>query len=97
MEHLGSRCWRKSSYSGNGGADCVEVGAHADDGCVLVRDTRDRQGPVLTFSPQDWRRFADHVKKLADTSVLPRQRAGGLRALAGAAHWRSWTGETLAR
>jgi hypothetical protein len=47
MEHLGSRCWRKSSYSGNGGADCVEVGAHAQDGRVLVRDTTDRQGPVL--------------------------------------------------
>jgi len=29
---------------------------------VLVRDTTDRQGPVLTFSPQTWRQFAEYVK-----------------------------------
>ncbi len=26
MEHLDGRRWRKSSYSANGGTDCVEVG-----------------------------------------------------------------------
>jgi hypothetical protein len=54
--------WRKSSYSGGNGGNCIEVGDHADGGSVLVRDTRDRQGPVLTFSPGTWRRFADQVK-----------------------------------
>jgi Domain of unknown function (DUF397) len=49
--------WVKSSYSGNGG--CVEVAAGDH---VLVRDTKVRHGPVLTFSPQAWRRFADRVK-----------------------------------
>jgi hypothetical protein len=38
---------------------CVEVAASDH---VLVRDTKDRHGPVLTFSPQAWRRFADRVK-----------------------------------
>lgn len=52
--------WRKSSYSGNGGGTCVEVG-QAGRG-VLVRDTTDRSGPVLVFSPAVWRRFADQVK-----------------------------------
>ena len=53
--------WRKSSYSGNGGSDCVEV---ADDGNrVLVRDTKNRPVAVLRFSPVTWRRFADQVKK----------------------------------
>jgi Domain of unknown function (DUF397) len=52
--------WRKSSYSGNGGSDCVEVGGHP--GRVLVRDTKDRLGPVLGFSPATWRRFAEQVK-----------------------------------
>jgi hypothetical protein len=52
--------WRKSSYSGNGGATCVEVGK-ADR--VLVRDTQHRTGPVLRFSPAAWRRFADQVKR----------------------------------
>ena len=52
--------WRKSSYSGNGGGTCVEVGAGGRG--VLVRDTTDRSGPVLRFSPAGWRRFADQVK-----------------------------------
>lgn len=60
--------WRKSSYSGNGGGNCVEV---ADDSRrVLVRDTQDRTGPVLASSPAAWRRFADQLKRsLAD--LLP--------------------------
>jgi hypothetical protein len=54
--------WRKSSHSGGNGGDCVEVGAPAGVDQVLVRDTKDRQGPVLAFSPQGWRRFAERVK-----------------------------------
>ncbi len=52
--------WRKSSYSGNGGGNCVEV---AVAGQVLVRDSQDRAGRVLRFSPVAWRRFADQVKR----------------------------------
>jgi hypothetical protein len=59
MEHLDRRRWRKSSYSGNGGNDCVEVAANSR---VLVRDTKNRTGAVLLFSPQAWRLFADQVK-----------------------------------
>ena len=54
--------WRKSSYSGGNGGNCVEVGTHADAGRVLIRDTKDRQGPVLTFSPEAWRQFANRVR-----------------------------------
>jgi hypothetical protein len=62
MEGKISPRWRKSSYSGNGGSDCVEVGNDARR--VLVRDTKDHgQGPVLRFSPEAWRRFADRVKR----------------------------------
>jgi hypothetical protein len=53
--------WRKSSYSGNGGGECVEIGA--SPGAVVVRDTTDRSGPVLRFSPAAWSRFADQVKR----------------------------------
>jgi Domain of unknown function (DUF397) len=56
--------WHKSSYSGNGGGECVEVGK-ADR--VLVRDTQDRTGPVLAFSVAAWERFADQVKRLLTT------------------------------
>ena len=53
--------WRKSSYSGNGGANCVEIGNGSQS--VLVRDTKQAAtGPVLTFSPDAWRRFAAKVK-----------------------------------
>jgi hypothetical protein len=58
MEAIDPR-WRKSSFSGNGG-NCVQVG-QARRG-VLVRDTQNWQGPVLSFSLAVWRRFADRVK-----------------------------------
>jgi hypothetical protein len=30
---------------------------------IAVRDSKDREGPVLRVSPAAWRRFADRVKK----------------------------------
>lgn len=39
--------WRKSSYSGSQGGECVEV-AELGAG-VAVRDSKDPQGPVLAF------------------------------------------------
>lgn len=55
METLSSPQWRKSSYSGTGGGDCVEA---ADvEGRVLVRDTTNRAGVVLSISLNAWRRF----------------------------------------
>jgi hypothetical protein len=61
--------WRKSSYSGNGGADCVEVGQAP--AVVLVRDTKqDGTGPVLRFVPGAWRQFADQVKRSLAGSLL---------------------------
>ncbi len=63
MEHIAGYRWRKSSHSANGGTDCVEVGAPATADRVLVRDTKDRGGPVLRFSPAAWRRFAAQVKQ----------------------------------
>jgi hypothetical protein len=54
--------WRTSSYTGSGGGNCVEVGGQTGDGRVLVRDTKDRRGPVLAFNPQAWRNFATEIK-----------------------------------
>ena len=51
--------WRKSSYSSNGGATCVEVG---QANMVLVRDTTDRDGGTLTFTPDAWARFTARLK-----------------------------------
>jgi hypothetical protein len=52
--------WRKSSYSGNGGQACVEVGSV---GTVLVRDTTDRGGVTLSVSAAAWFTFLGTVKR----------------------------------
>jgi Domain of unknown function (DUF397) len=54
--------WRTSSYTGSGGGNCVEVGNQAQDRRVLIRDTKDRRGPVLAFNPQSWRNFTTKIK-----------------------------------
>jgi hypothetical protein len=51
--------WRKSSYSGSNGGECVEV---AVAGAVLVRDTADRSGPVLTFTADAWQAFTAAIR-----------------------------------
>jgi hypothetical protein len=51
--------WRKSTYSGANGGDCVEV-ASAD--LIMVRDTKDRGGTVLTVPPENWQKFTDSLK-----------------------------------
>ena len=51
--------WRKSSYSGDNGGECVEV---ATTGAIVVRDTTDRNGTVLTFSGDAWRAFTKAIK-----------------------------------
>lgn len=53
--------WHKSTYSGNANS-CVEV-AHATDGAVGVRDTKQHgRGPVLEFSPDEWQVFVTGIK-----------------------------------
>ena len=32
-------------------------------GVVAVRDSKDRQGPVLTFAPASWASFVAHAKQ----------------------------------
>jgi Domain of unknown function (DUF397) len=52
--------WRKSTFSGNNGGQCVEVG-NASSGLV-VRDTTDRAGAVLTVSASAWRALLAEVR-----------------------------------
>jgi hypothetical protein len=61
VERIDDLRWRKSSYSGNGGADCVELASH--DGHVLVRDTKEHgNGRVHRFGVADWRAFIARLK-----------------------------------
>jgi hypothetical protein len=61
MEAIDDRSWRKSSYSGNGGGNCVEV-ASGTGGIMAVRDSKDPHGPVLTLAPGRWRDVIAGVK-----------------------------------
>ena len=51
--------WRKSTRSSLN--NCVEVAFL--DRHVAVRDSKDRQGPVLTFTVAEWRAFLDGIRK----------------------------------
>jgi hypothetical protein len=54
--------WRKSSYSNDGG-DCVEVASAVRPEVVAVRDSKDPDGPKLTFTPDVWTAFAATVRQ----------------------------------
>jgi uncharacterized protein DUF397 len=47
--------WRKSSYSGEGESNCVEVAF--PDQAVAVRDSKNAGGPVLAFPMVQWAEF----------------------------------------
>lgn len=61
MADLTGAKWRKSTRSGNGGSDCVEVSTNLPD-VVGMRDSKDRSGPVLVFGPARWVAFLGGVK-----------------------------------
>ncbi|HEY2507052.1 MAG TPA: DUF397 domain-containing protein [Streptosporangiaceae bacterium] len=52
--------WFKSSYSANG-STCVEVATNLP-GIVAVRDSKDRDGAVLTFTPDEWIAFVNGAR-----------------------------------
>jgi Domain of unknown function (DUF397) len=53
MVDLSRAAWRKSVRSGTNG--CVEVALA--DGQIAVRDSKDREGPVLSFTAHEWEAF----------------------------------------
>ncbi|MEN1889257.1 DUF397 domain-containing protein [Streptomyces mirabilis] len=52
--------WFKSSYSGSGGGDCVEVAADLD--AVYVRDSKDTWRPGLRVSDRSWSQFVAYAR-----------------------------------
>jgi hypothetical protein len=52
--------WHKSTASGGGGSNCVEVAAV--DGSVLVRNSRNPLGSVLSFPCRPWATFLAGVR-----------------------------------
>ena len=55
--------WRTSSYSGDNGGACVEVGTAVPS--VAGRDSKHPDGPLLTFPPDTWNAFTAHLKATA--------------------------------
>ena len=51
--------WRKSSYSGSNGEQCVEVATIEG---VMVRDTTNRGGTTLSIPTDAWRTFTASLK-----------------------------------
>jgi hypothetical protein len=47
--------WRKSTYSGSNGGNCLETAS--DSAMVKVRDSTDRGGVMLAFSAGAWEAF----------------------------------------
>ncbi|MFI8092501.1 DUF397 domain-containing protein [Streptomyces sp. NPDC086080] len=55
-ENMDGLHWVKSSYSGSGGGDCVEVAAGLDT--VYVRDSKAADdGPMLRVGRDEWAAF----------------------------------------
>jgi hypothetical protein len=51
--------WRVSSWCAAG--DCVAVG-RLPDGQVLLKDTKDPDGPQLRFDADEWRAFLSGIR-----------------------------------
>lgn len=56
--------WRKSSFSGGTNGQCVLVGTVDDDPTthIYLGDSKNPDGPVLSFAPTAWYRFLTAVK-----------------------------------
>ena len=55
--------WRKSSYSGDNGGNCVEVRTAGPE--MTVRDSKHPDGPLLAFPASTWQSFTEQLKTTA--------------------------------
>ncbi|MEW2634636.1 DUF397 domain-containing protein [Streptomyces sp. NPDC048389] len=51
--------WFKSSYSGGGGQDCIEIAT--EPATVHIRDSKKATGPILDVSPAPWAAFVAYA------------------------------------
>ncbi|MFF4476203.1 DUF397 domain-containing protein [Streptomyces sp. NPDC021218] len=57
---MAAAVWRRSSYSGPEGNECVEVADLRTH--IAVRDSKNTTGPVLTFPVEGFASFVSEVK-----------------------------------
>ncbi|WP_432032674.1 DUF397 domain-containing protein [Streptomyces antibioticus] len=53
--------WRRASYSGSNGGECVEVAALNPR--TAVRDSKNPHGPALLFPARAWAGFLESLKR----------------------------------
>ncbi|MFC9394152.1 MULTISPECIES: DUF397 domain-containing protein [unclassified Streptomyces] len=55
--------WFKSSYSDDGGGNCIEVAHdHRPEGAAVhLRDSKVPDGPTLTVEPSSWSTFLGYA------------------------------------
>ena len=58
--NLEGAAWRKSTRSGPYSDNCVEVAMVG--GAVALRDSKDKAGAVLLFTPEEWLAFIGGTK-----------------------------------
>jgi uncharacterized protein DUF397 len=58
---LARAIWRKSSHSNPSSNNCVEVARNLP-GTVAVRDSKNPEGEVLRFSPDEWKTFLEGIR-----------------------------------
>jgi Domain of unknown function (DUF397) len=59
-QDLSRAVWRKSAYSGQDG-NCVEIATNLPSD-VAVRDSKNPDGPVITFTHSVWATFIQRIK-----------------------------------
>ncbi|MER7077618.1 protein of unknown function [Saccharopolyspora kobensis] len=57
---MNSMIWRKSSRSGSGASNCVELAI--GEAATYIRDTKDRDGGTLRVKHPSWTAFLATVK-----------------------------------
>ncbi|MFD9684858.1 DUF397 domain-containing protein [Kitasatospora sp. NPDC059088] len=59
--------WFRSSYSDHDAGNCVEVAPSPS--AIHVRDSKDKAGPTLTFSPEAWSAFVTFATEAQATDA----------------------------
>jgi Domain of unknown function (DUF397) len=59
---LSRAVWYKSTFSNGSGGACVEVAGNLP-GIVAVRDSKNPEGPRLTFTANTWSAFVAGIKR----------------------------------
>ncbi|MFG3270930.1 DUF397 domain-containing protein [Streptomyces luteogriseus] len=57
--------WRKSTYSGDQGGQCLEVAETPED-AVAIRDSKNPAGPTLTLDPAAFTSFINWTSTTAE-------------------------------